>query len=495
MKKLIPILFFTLTFGIITFGQTNKKNNQELQEKKLILQTEEEYRKAKVENDVQKMDAILADGYKGLNQFGVTTNKSQAKANWVSRKATLTLDTLSVTLESDTSATVRGLQTEDNIPMHFEHDFIKRDGKWLIVSVVQKMTEYKGTRGIGKYHITGQLRGADGMAVSLIKNNPQNGSLVNLNAAIVKNGAFTMEGEAIEYPQRVYLTTPGKRERTTFFLENAEIMITGNIDSLSKAKVTGSKTQDEYQTSLDAINVFRVKFESISKEMESAMQNKDTVRMNQIKKEIDALMSEVNSIQKDFVRNNPHSYACPVILQGLLNSQELSEFESLVNGLDPDVARTPEVIFLKKRISERKVVEIGRKAPDFTLNDVNGVPVTLSSKVGAKLLLIDFWAAWCAPCRKENPNVVKVYNEFKNKGFDIMGVSLDRKKEDWVQAIAKDNLTWTQVSDLLFWNSAAAKLYLVTSIPANFLLDKNGIIVAKNIRGEALAAKVKELLK
>jgi len=206
-------------------------------------------------------------------------------------------------------------------------------------------------------------------------------------------------------------------------------------------------------------------------------------------------MSDVNATQKEFVKNHPHSYACPIILQGLLNSSDLSEFESLVNGLDPDVARTPEVIFLKKRISEKKVVEIGQKAPDFTLNDVNGVPVTLSSKVGAKLLLIDFWAAWCAPCRKENPNIVKVYNEFKSKGFDILGVSLDRNKEDWIQAIAKDNLTWTQVSDLLYWNSAAAKLYLVTSIPANFLLDKNGIIIAKNIRGEALATKVKELLK
>ncbi len=495
MKRRMPIFFFILILGLLSFGQTTKKNKNELQEKKIILQTEEEYRKAKVDNNVQKMDAILAEDYKGINQYGVTTNKSQAKANWVSRKATLTLDTLSVTLESDSSATVKGLQTEDNVPMHFEHGFIKRDGKWLIVSVVQKMVEYKGTRGIGKYHITGQLRGADGMAVSLIKNNPQNGSLVNLNAAIVKDGTFTMEGEAVEYPQRVFLTTPGKRERTTFFLENSEIMITGNMDSLLKVKVTGSKTQDEYLASLTAIDAFRGKFESISKEMQSAMQNKDTVRMVQIKKDADSIMSNVNATQKEFVKNHPHSYACPIILQGLLNSTDLSEFESLVNSLDPDVARTPEVIFLKKRISEKKVVEIGQKAPDFTLNDVNGVPVTLSSKVGAKLLLIDFWAAWCAPCRKENPNIVKVYNEFKSKGFDILGVSLDRNKEDWIQAIAKDNLTWTQVSDLLYWNSASAKLYLVTSIPANFLLDKNGIIIAKNIRGEALATKVRELLK
>jgi peroxiredoxin len=494
MKKLNSILFFTLILGLSSFGQTTKKTSNDLLEKKIILQTEEEFRKAKVDNDVQTIDKILADDYKGFNQFGDTSDKAKAKSSWINRKVTLTLDSVSVTLESDTSAKVKGIMKEDDIPMSFEHGLIKKDGKWQIVSLLQKMIEYKGTRGIGKYRITGQLSGADGVAFSLIRNSPSNGTPVNLNAAIVKNGTFTMEGEAIEYPQIVFLTTPGKRERSSFFLENAEITITGNVDSLSKATVAGSKTQDEYLTCINAINTFRGSFESKNKDLKSARENKDTVRMDQIKKEIDMIMTEVNTIQKNFVRNNPSSYASPVILQGLLNTTDHSEFESLVKNLDSNVGRTPEVVFLKRRISERKVVEIGQKAPDFTLNDVNGVPVSLSSKIGTKLLLIDFWAAWCAPCRAENPNLVKVYNEFKSKGFDVLGVSLDRKKEDWIQAIAKDNLTWTQVSDLLYWNSPVARSYLVTAIPANFLLDKNGIIIAKNIRGEALSAKVKELL-
>ncbi len=128
------------------------------------------------------------------------------------------------------------------------------------------------------------------------------------------------------------------------------------------------------------------------------------------------------------------------------------------------------------------------------VNDSNSNQVSLSSKLGPKLLLVDFWAAWCATCRAENPNVVKVYNKFKNKGFDILGVSLDRTKEDWIKAIEKDNLTWTQVSDLLYFNSAAARIYLVRAIPTNFLLDQNGTIIAKNLRVEALYSKVKELL-
>jgi peroxiredoxin len=139
-------------------------------------------------------------------------------------------------------------------------------------------------------------------------------------------------------------------------------------------------------------------------------------------------------------------------------------------------------------------VAVGQKAPDFTLNDAEGKPVALYSKIGSKLLLIDFWAAWCRPCRQENPNVVKVYGEFHKKGFDVVGVSLDHEKDAWIKAISDDKLTWTHLSDLQFWNNAAAKLYAVNSIPANFLLDETGKIIGKNLRGKDLYDKVNEVL-
>jgi peroxiredoxin len=173
---------------------------------------------------------------------------------------------------------------------------------------------------------------------------------------------------------------------------------------------------------------------------------------------------------------------------------EADELESMVNGLDTSLIALPDIKNLKERILTMKTVAVGQKAPDFTLNDPEGKPISLSSKFGPKLLLVDFWASWCGPCRQENPNVVKVYNQFHKKGFDIVGVSLDHEKADWVKAIKDDKLTWTHISDLQYWNSAAAKLYAVYGIPANFLLDEKGTIIGKNLRGDDLYKKVDETL-
>ena len=136
---------------------------------------------------------------------------------------------------------------------------------------------------------------------------------------------------------------------------------------------------------------------------------------------------------------------------------------------------------------------VGTKATELSYKDPNGKEISLSSLKG-NIILLDFWASWCGPCRQENPNVVKVYQQFHSKGFEILGVSLDRTKDDWLKAIKDDNLTWLHVSDLQYWQSAAARLYGVNAIPQSFLLDKDGKIIAKGLRGDQLAKKLAEVL-
>ena len=342
------------------------------------------------------------------------------------------------------------------------------------------------------YVINGKIDGAD--SVKFVLQKREAGQTITIDSAIAYKGSFKMKGGSVKYPEMVLLTAQNTRNRTTFYLENSEITITGKLDSLYNAKISGSKTQDVYNGFLESNKKLNEKYSKIYDEYQTANQTGDTAKVSQLQKEAEAVENEMTELQKDFVKNNPSSFATPSILSGLSYELDGAELESYINAMDTAVANTPIVKDLKERAIKMKAVSIGQKAPDFTLNDPEGNPVPLYSKVGSKLLLIDFWAAWCGPCRRENPNVVKVYKEFSKKGFDVFGVSLDQKKDDWVKAISDDKLTWTHVSDLKYWENAAARLYAVYSIPANFLLDEKGIIIARNLRGDELYNKVKETL-
>jgi len=326
-----------------------------------------------------------------------------------------------------------------------------------------------------QYVINGKIDGAD--SVMFILQKREAGKTVAFDSAVAYKGSFKMKGGPVRFPDMVLLTAKGTRMRTQFYLENSEITITGKLDSLYGAAITGSKTQDEYNGFVKSLDSVNEKVMKVYNEYQLAEQSGDTAKSSQLVKQIEAGQAEMTQLQKDFVKNNPSSFTTPQILSGLTYEMEASEIESYINAMDTAVANTEIIKDLKVRVEKMKTVAIGQKAPDFTLNDPEGNPVSLYSKVGAKLLLVDFWAAWCGPCRQENPNVVKVYNEFNKKGFDVFGVSLDRTKDAWVKAIADDKLTWTHVSDLQYWNSQAAGLYAVSAIPANFLLDENGVII------------------
>lgn len=340
--------------------------------------------------------------------------------------------------------------------------------------------------------VKGRIDGSDSITFLLQKR--EAGKIITIDSAVSIKGKFTMKGGAVDYPQLVQLVAGNTKKRVPFYLENSEISITGTIDSLYNAAITGSKTQDEYIAFVESNKPLSQKYSGIYAQYQAAVQAGNNALVTEIEKLADSIQKEMTKLQKDFVRNNPASYVSPSILANLSYEMEADDIESMINSMDTALAALPQIVSLKERVAVMKSVAVGKKAPDFTMNDVDGNPVALSSRIGSKLLLVDFWAAWCSPCRQENPNVVKVYKEFNKKGFDVFGVSLDQKKEDWVKAIDSDNLTWTHVSDLQYWNNAAAKLYAVNSIPANFLLDENGVIIGRNLRGEALYNKVKEVL-
>ncbi|MEB2781166.1 TlpA disulfide reductase family protein [Algoriphagus sp. C2-6-M1] len=258
------------------------------------------------------------------------------------------------------------------------------------------------------------------------------------------------------------------------------LQIEGSQDSQEMLKI--EKLMEAYQTKVNALN------ESYYK----AMSENDTETIKKIQTEAMALESNQSTEVKNVINSMGDSFASLAAI-GLLNPKNEFQFmDSLVAKLDEKYPETKSIIQLKQQLDEMRALSMGQLAPEIELPNPEGEIMKLSDLRG-KYVMIDFWAAWCKPCREENPNVVKLYNEYKDQGFEVFGVSLDRTKEAWVDAIAEDGLTWTQVSDLKYFNSAAAELYQIDAIPATYLIDPDGKIIGKDLRGPSLRSKLAEI--
>jgi len=280
------------------------------------------------------------------------------------------------------------------------------------------------------------------------------------------------------------------------YLDKGDITVTGT-DSIATAKITGSPINDDFKrltTKLASVNN-RANAVIAGANAAPAVQQETAEFQNDIQAKLKVLQTEQEGVLKGFVKNNPNSYLSLMALSSLGGpTADPKELEPLYASLSPDLKETEAGHQMGVAINELKATAIGAMAPDFTQNDAAGTPIKLSSFRG-KYVLIDFWASWCGPCRQENPNVVRVFNKYKTKKFTILGVSLDKPdaKADWMAAVAHDGLAWTQVSDLKFWNNEVAALYFVRSIPQNFLIDPDGKIIAKDLRGGDLENKLAEI--
>lgn len=324
-------------------------------------------------------------------------------------------------------------------------------------------------------------------------------SLVVIDTAIVADGTFVFEGIQTE-PELHFLSTGSIQDKIPVILETGKIEVVLDVKNPTQTKLKGTYNNEElYQfrtVGSTKIQAEMRHFEQTnSQQIALAQQNGDTATLGRLQKIYQGFVNRIEDYNNSYIEKHPSSYVSVLLLEDMMfnPAAKVQRLKKQFNKLTAELKNTKKGKLIQEALDKMNVVEVGMPAPEFSAPNLEGKIISLKESLG-KLTLIDFWASWCKPCRQENPNVVAVYKQFHEKGFNIISVSLDKDAEDWKRAIAQDGLQWTHVSNLKSWQEPIAALYNVKSIPSTFLVDEKGVVIAKDLYQEDLLKKIEEIL-
>ena len=363
--------------------------------------------------------------------------------------------------------------------------------------------------GKNEYIVSGTVKGiADGKTVVLEKQDEM-GQFIPMDTVKVKDGKFMIKGSAKE-PEIMLIQVEALEGKVPFVLENGNINIIVDKDSLQKSKFSGTFNNDVFSKFNDDLTKFQkelqkklMTFQNANMaKMKAAEQAKDTIVINKLMKEYQGMQKEGMEFYVKFAEANPKALLSALIVDSMLNDPavDIARAKKIYASFSPELKKYKPGKSIQTKLNKTgkpvtfaAAANVGSVAPDFTAKNPEGKSISLKQSLG-KVTIVDFWASWCKPCRVENPNVVALYAKFHAKGLNILSVSLDKEASAWKDAIAKDNLTWNHVSNLKEFEDPIALQYGINAIPTIFVLDAKGVIIAKDIRGEELNAKIASLL-
>lgn len=347
----------------------------------------------------------------------------------------------------------------------------------------------------GKYKISGNVDAKDGLkvyrVVADINNQPQ-----IIDSTIINSNKFEMNGVALT-PSISFLQVESFSFSLPIIVEEGNVKVKIIKDDIGSSKISGTTSNDHFNEYKFETKEFVEAIDLIKIDIQKAAQEGNNALVKDFQDDYKNVQDQIYSYELEFLKRNYDSYLSIILLERFIASKVLSISEAInVFDLMTERIQNSDIgIKLKSTFDNPdQPIDIGYYAPNFTAPNPDGQMKSLNDMLG-KVTLLEFWASWCGPCRRENPNLVKIYKKYKDLGFNIIGVSLDKSMPQWTKAIEDDYLTWDHLSNLKFWQDPIARLYKVRAIPASFILDEKGLIVSKNLRGYQLEAKISELIK